>query len=146
MAGDDLAKEDKLVEPLVSHPVAILPVALCNRSEMPRELRNRSVRVQVRVSRIKPASAIKQASARSTSHLRAKRSACAGQRAIARVRARSLFSAPAGMSAKRFHVGGVKNTIGRPRAPAQPSITPRARPKENAATFASVGRELINSQ
>jgi hypothetical protein len=44
------------------------------------------------------------------------------------------------MSANRFHVGGVTNTIGKPRAPAQPSMTPRARPKENAAAFASVGR------
>ena len=38
-----------------------------------------------------------------------------------------------------------RNTIGRPRAPAQPSMTPRARPKANAATLASVGRAPTNS-
>ena len=57
-----------------------------------------------------------------------------------------LFSAPGGMSAKRLHVSGVRNTIGRPSAPAQPSMTPRARPKANAAVFASVGRAPTNSQ
>src|ERR1700722_1102839 len=146
MAADDIHEKHELIEPLVGHPFAILTVALLNRSEMLRKLGNRGMRVHVRVSRIKPASAIKQASARSTSRLRANRSACAGQRAIARVRAKSLFSAPDGMSASRFHVGGVENTIGRPSAPAQPSMTPRARPNANAATFASVGRAPTNSQ
>jgi hypothetical protein len=50
------------------------------------------------------------------------------------------------MSASRFHVGGVRKTIGRLSAPAQPSMTPRARPKANAATFASVGRAPTSSQ
>ena len=64
-------------------------------------------------------------------------SACAGK---------VFVSTPGGMSANRFHVGGVKNTIGKPIAPAQPSMTPRARPKLNAATLASVGLAPTNSQ
>src|ERR1700733_16127616 len=146
MAADDIHEKHELIEPLVGHPFAILTVALLNRSEMLRKLGNRGMRVHVRVSRIKPASAIKQASARSTSRLRANRSACAGQRAIARVRAKSLFSAPGGIAASLFQTGGAMNTMGRPRAPAQPSMPPRALPKEKAATLASVGRAPTNSQ
>ena len=73
-------------------------------------------------------------------------SACCGHRTIARVRARSLFSAPGGMSDMRFQTRGVMKTIGTPSAPHTPSITPRARPKAKAATFASVGLAETNSQ
>lgn len=36
-----------------------------------------------------------------------------------------MFSAPAGMAVSRFQEGGVRNEIGRPRATAARSITPR---------------------
>ena len=63
-----------------------------------------------------------------------------GHFARARVRARSLCSA-AGRDVRQALPGsGSHETIGSPSAPAQPLITPRARPKAKAATFASVGR------
>jgi hypothetical protein len=67
------------------------------------------------VSRLMPTSAMSAACARSTSSLRWNRCAMVDHLAMARVRARSLFSTPGGMSATRFRVGGVRNTTGKPR-------------------------------
>jgi len=73
--------------------------------------RSRGDRAQtLRGSRFKPASAIRAASARSTSAFRRNRPAWASHFAMARVRATSLCSAPGGRSARRFHISGVRTT------------------------------------
>ena len=89
---------------------------------------------------IKPATPIRAASALPSSFTRANSRACAGHRRIASLRAASLApSFPGGMPTKRFHVGGVRKTTGRPRAAITPSMTATASTEGECAYSAFLG-------